>query len=480
MLHNVPQPMTEQILTEQLGSAVEIRKGHSYVSCVNTASHVDTIIEDRTTGELYTIRSKHVLACDGARSKVRQSLDIEVVGETTTEMLMTIEISCDLRGLVKDRRRILYNIFDPVAHGVLIAYDLAQKQVLIHNFDPKAQPLDGWNEKVCRHLVEIAFGAKVPFAIDSFRPWELQRKIALTYRHGNCFLVGDAAHSFPPSAGIGLNTGFGDIHNLAYKIAAVHHNWATGAILDSYTAERRPVANANSEQSVANGLRLHGLIRKLSLNKGDPTEARQRVKSLLRNQDKDHDDHGASSHLDALSSNFNNLELHLGYVYGHPGLCKIASSFQAKFLPGARLPHVWIRPLNDEVVSGILPVNLDHVHELSVSEKALRRYSTLDLCRLENFTVITNSSTTVHLRTPEWPEPQRAKNNLPPVRVVYLNRDFDLVFPAKDKPWLEKFYLGNGQRGAVLVRPDQHILRVWEELPSAIELERTLLSGWGF
>jgi 2-polyprenyl-6-methoxyphenol hydroxylase-like FAD-dependent oxidoreductase len=268
---------------------------------------VDTIVEDRNTGELYTIRSKHLLACDGARSQVRKSLDVEVVGESTTEMLMTIEISCDLRELVKDRRRILYNIFDPVAHGVLIAYDLAHKQVIIHNFDPRAQLLSSWNEATCRQLVEIALGAKLPFTIDSFRPWELQSKIASSYRHGNCFLVGDAAHSFPPSAGIGLNTGFGDIHNLAPKIAAVHHNWAMDDVLDSYTSERRPVAVTNSQQSVANGLKLHGLTRKLGLDKGDPAEARQRVRSLLCNENKNDNDDSVSRQLDSLSSNFNNV-----------------------------------------------------------------------------------------------------------------------------------------------------------------------------
>ncbi|KAH7146880.1 3-propionate hydroxylase [Dactylonectria estremocensis] len=480
MLHNVPQPNTEQLLAKQLGSTVELRKGHSFVRCSNAPSHVDTVIEDRTTGEFYTIRSKHVLACDGARSKVRQALNIQSDGESTTQTLMTIEISCDLTGVVKERRRILYNILDPVAHGVLIAYDLSRKQVLIHNFDTKLQPVESWNEQKCRDLVEVAIGEKVPLTIDSFRPWVLQRKIASTYRSGNCFLVGDAAHSFPPSAGIGLNTGFGDVHNLAYKIAAVHHGWAQDAILDTYSTERRSVADTNSAQSVTNGLRLHGLVRTLGLNKGDPKEARQRVKDILLNNGTD--SKGASEDLDALRSNFNNLELHLGYVYGRTSHPKNASDFQPKFVPGARLPHSWIRPLND-VMRGIPPVDLNHIYEFSTTERNLRQYSTLDLCRLDQFTVITNSSAlsiaTAQMAKPEWPAACQKGTNLPPLRVVYLGKDFELVFPEKSQDWLDQLHLGQGQVGAVLVRPDQHIVQGWEEFPSAKEFRHALLENLG-
>ena len=108
-----------------------------------------------------------------------------------------------------------------------------------------------------RDWVQAAIGEeRIPFIIDSFRPWMLQGKMTVAYQSGNVFLVGDAAHSFPPSAGIGLNTGFADAYNLAYKIAAVYHGWATPAIPDTYFRERRPIAEVNSHQRVQNGQRL--------------------------------------------------------------------------------------------------------------------------------------------------------------------------------------------------------------------------------
>ncbi|KPI34761.1 putative polyketide hydroxylase [Cyphellophora attinorum] len=197
LLHNVAQPMTEQHLLEHLGGQVEIRKGHELVSCVQSPAVVDVTIQERATSKQYIVRANHVVACDGARSKMRQLLGIECDEQSTPQMLMTIEISADLTDLVKHRRRILYNILDPEAHGVLIGYDLSKKQVLIHGFDVNTHPISTWDEEQCRKLVEIAIGQKVPFTIDSFRPWALQSRIAYTYSKGNCFLVGDAAHSFP-------------------------------------------------------------------------------------------------------------------------------------------------------------------------------------------------------------------------------------------------------------------------------------------
>ena len=115
---------------------------------------------------------------------------------------------------------------------------------------PEKHPLSSWDETLCRTIVDKAIGKPINYDILSFRPWILSRKVAVQYQAGNIFLsvsskapvpfltdfssAGDAAHAFPPTGGLGLNTGIGDVHNLAYKLAAVHQGWASESVLQSY------------------------------------------------------------------------------------------------------------------------------------------------------------------------------------------------------------------------------------------------------
>lgn len=88
--------------------------------------------------------------------------------------------------------------------------------------------------------------------------------------------AGDAAHSFPPTGGLGLNCGIADIHNIAYKIAAVHQGWGSDALLDTYGAERRHVAEINSKQSVKNGKKIFSFLKTLgTAGIDDVEEARE-------------------------------------------------------------------------------------------------------------------------------------------------------------------------------------------------------------
>jgi hypothetical protein len=77
--------------------------------------------------------------------------------------------------------------------------------------------------------------------------WYGRLAVAQSYRSGRVFLAGDAAHQFYPTGGHGANTGLGDACDLGWKLAAVTGGWAGPGLLDSYEAERRPVALFNRE-----------------------------------------------------------------------------------------------------------------------------------------------------------------------------------------------------------------------------------------
>jgi 4-hydroxyisophthalate hydroxylase len=92
-----------------------------------------------------------------------------------------------------------------------------------------------------RFLIERAAGFPLDCTLEHVGFWELRVDIADTYQRGRAFIAGDAAHGHPPYGAYGLNTGFEDAVNLGWKLAAVLSNWGEPALLDSYTAERRPI-----------------------------------------------------------------------------------------------------------------------------------------------------------------------------------------------------------------------------------------------
>lgn len=83
MIHNISQPDFEQYVSEELSKLdnVEVRKGVSFVSLQDHGDSVTTTVEERASGRLYTLKSKFVIACDGAKSKVREFMGIQGEGE---------------------------------------------------------------------------------------------------------------------------------------------------------------------------------------------------------------------------------------------------------------------------------------------------------------------------------------------------------------------------------------------------------------
>jgi hypothetical protein len=103
----------------------------------------------------------------------------------------------------------------------------------------------------CAALVRSALGVAddYPVEIDNVQRWNAMASTASAFRCGRVFLAGDAAHVMPPTGGFGGNTGVGDAHNLAWKLARALRGDAGEALLDSYDAERRPVAGLIVEQA---------------------------------------------------------------------------------------------------------------------------------------------------------------------------------------------------------------------------------------
>ncbi|MCU1572490.1 MAG: monooxygenase FAD-binding, partial [Micrococcaceae bacterium] len=157
------------------------------------------------------------------------------------------------------------------------------------------------------------------------------------YRRGGLFLVGDAAHLNPPWGGHGFNTCIGDAANLAWKIAASLQGWAGPDLLDSYEAERRPVAARTIGDAAANGQALAYHFADPALLDGGTAGAAAREE--------------ARRALVVKRSEFDSLGLVLGYAYadspvvvpdGLPVPVEDPVAYVPSASPGALLPHAWL------------------------------------------------------------------------------------------------------------------------------------------
>jgi hypothetical protein len=286
--------------------------------------------------------------------------------------------------------------------------------------------------------------------------------------------AGDAAHSFPPTGGLGLNSGLGDVHNLAYKLAAVHHGSAKDAILDTYDVERRQVALVNSKQSVKNGKKIFGLLKTLGTTDPDIDVARHNLYQTIHDEKARID---INRGIEDQREHFDNLGLHIGYVYGDKRIPDNASVYEPICVPGARLPHAWIKLVDSEKVQ--LPA-IDSSYVGDESQKvAEMTFSTLDLCRFDAFTILVDKNFSSNFESAV----QEALNQLPEkvalklsVQVVVKGVDF-LLQPGQEK-WDDVVPLKQGR--VVLVRPDQHIIAVLDRNAGAAQVLEVLGGhlGW--
>ncbi|KAJ5304682.1 Branched-chain-amino-acid aminotransferase [Penicillium atrosanguineum] len=477
MIHNIPQPAFEELVADKLAKSdlVEIRKNHSFVSLEQGDGFVVTTIKDRGAQKEYKIRSRHVVACDGAKSVVRKFLGVTCEGEETCETMMTIHFNADLKPVIKDRVGMLHWVMDPVVSGFIIGYDLSGNQVLICNFDPEKHPVDSWNEEHCRSVIDASIGMKTPYDVLSYRPWILSRKVARSYRVDQVFLAGDAAHSFPPTGGLGLNSGLGDVHNLAYKLAAVHQGWGGDKLLDTYQSERRQIALVNSSQSVKNGKQIFSLLKALGTTDPDVEVCRQNLYHNIQDADAMIE---INKGIEGQREHFDNLGLHIGYVYGDKKIPTNVSHFQSSCVPGARLPHAWIKVSREKLQ---LPaIDNSYVHELSEDEVCKKQFSTLDLCGLDTFTLIVDETRAPHFKgiiEGAIQELPREVAGVLPMKLIVHGVDFALQAGPEAQKWTE---LMNLKKQAILVCPDQHILACLPCNSGTVQLLKSLEGhlGW--
>ncbi|GAA2146501.1 hypothetical protein GCM10009760_36360 [Kitasatospora kazusensis] len=403
------------------GLGGELRFGTELVSFEQDGDGVTVLLRSRENGEQRTVRAGYLVAADGPRSPVRERLGIGQTGPG--DLFHNVSVTFRAKRLAEvagDRRFIACYLTTPQGPGALLPVDNREQWVFHAPWHPdRGETLEDFTDERCVAHIRAATGVPdLEVEITGKAPWHAAERVAERYGSGRVFLAGDSAHEMSPTGAFGSNTGIQDAHNLAWKLAAVLAGWAGPGLLETYGAERRPVAVATSARASA------------------------------RSAEHRHPGYAA---VPGTGRQKNVLAVALGYRYPvgavvgtDPAAPPVPDGFETTGAPGSRAPHVWLR-------------------------RAGGRLSTLDLFEKSLVLLTGPGGTAWHTAGALLAE--RLGIRLDAYRIGDAP-DLDLA-PEPGTDWAQAY--GIGPDGAVLIRPDGFV--AWRSTEAAADPEAELGSA---
>ncbi len=226
-----PQDDHERFLVKQLqalGIEVEWNTALSTFSQDEQGAHA--LLE--SAGIESFCDADYLCGCDGARSRVRDTLRLNFPGGTYEHLYYVADVktggppNTDLIGHIGDQT---FALMLPVRSSGMQRLIGIMPESADHKHDPGFEDV--------RPIVEPLLGIRVE-EVNWFSTYRVHHRVASLFRVGRSFIAGDAAHIHSPAGGQGMNTGIGDAVNLSWKIAHVLQGRAAPSLLDSYEAER--------------------------------------------------------------------------------------------------------------------------------------------------------------------------------------------------------------------------------------------------
>jgi len=240
-----------QTRAQELGGV--LRFNTELVSFEQDADGVSAVIRDRTTNTERTVRARYMVAADGHRSSIRQSLGTKTHGPGSLGHQLSILFSADIQAPLRGRRIAVCFVNNPaVRKGTSLVFVRNEQgfALFIPYYPEKGEREEDFAGEAGIEQVRGAVG--IPdLAVDivNVSSWEVAAWAAGCLQQDNIFLVGDAAHVTPPAGAFGANTGIADAYNLAWKLAFVLKGVADSELLATYTEERQPIARYTTEQA---------------------------------------------------------------------------------------------------------------------------------------------------------------------------------------------------------------------------------------
>lgn len=419
-----------------------VRFGHELVAFEQDADGVSATVRDLARGGDYAVRARYLIAADGGKT-IGRTLGVEMIGPRRLRRMVNAYFSADLAPWLDDDGDILTYFMSPDGQGVWAGGGLlkcgptrwdrhSETWVFMREVSPDdPEKLD--ESSAASRIRELFRLPELALTVHKVGRWEVEGVAASRYRHGRIFLAGDAAHRHPPVSALGLNTAFGDAHNLAWKLALVLRGRADDRLLDTYSPERQPVGARVAEWAL-NGFRMRSMIdAAIGLAPGGGEANRAAFAALFA------DTPGGATRRAIVAEAIRTQrigpqahDMEIGYAYEAGALVPDGTpaperdpfglDYRPDARPGARLPHAWLRARDG------------------------RRVSTHELVPRDGFALF------VHGEPGAWREGAGA---IASARGVRLDVVAMSEYADTEGNWARQ--CGIGADGAVLARPDAHV-----------------------
>ncbi|MEU5164497.1 FAD-dependent monooxygenase [Streptomyces sp. NPDC020875] len=243
-----PQDVVESVLRRRL-DAGRIRYGTTLTGVETSGDRVTATVIG-PDGTPRRIRCRQLVGCDGAHSAVRRSTGTELLGGGPVTENHQVLFEAALGPLIGELRATITFLDADGVRGYLQPTSVPDRWTfnrILEDPADTAAPADPAD------LVRTVAGdPALAVKVLEESHWTSRSQVAERLSSGRVHLAGDAAHLVTPFSGSGLNLGVQDVHNLAWKLAAVVHGWAGPELLESYDPERRPVAEWTAREDRAN------------------------------------------------------------------------------------------------------------------------------------------------------------------------------------------------------------------------------------
>jgi len=328
----------DPILLERLGAIpnIKVRLLSRLDAFVQDDNGVHAEVTDLASGKKDKISGSYLVGCDGADSFVRDLSGIKLLGNPRLNTNLNVFLKCrQFASLQNGRPAQMHRIVGPEGvWGNMHALDGRELwRMTVHL---KQDSPDPNVEEIIRRVA----GCDVEFEVVEVFRWDRRKMVAERYSSGRVFLAGDSAHQMSTTGGFGMNTGMSDAVDLAWKLEAVLKGWGGASLLESYEAERKPIALRNLEESTETFLQSKAVVPGSEEFVKDSPEG-DRLRTAFTKALLDGD----------VRRQFEVEGVALGYRYdpspivcpdGTPPLADEICTYTQTARPGSRAPHAWL------------------------------------------------------------------------------------------------------------------------------------------